>query len=107
MQARFSKNNNFGGTLRTERNTFTLALFSQLFHHNATNSSLKYFFFHSQRSLLMSVSCNIQKPPSIFFPPVLYRSEITPHFELNILTAHRGKHLLLHVFDRKVSYLIP
>ena len=27
MQARFSKNNNFGGTLRTERNTFTLALF--------------------------------------------------------------------------------
>ena len=55
----------------------------------------------------MSVSCNIQKPPSIFFPPVLYRSEITPRFELNILTAHRGKHLLLHVFDRKVSYLIP
>ena len=69
MQARFSKNNNFGGTLRTERNTFTLALFSQLFHHNATNSSLKYIFFHSQRSLLMSVSCNIQKPPSISFLP--------------------------------------
>ena len=45
MQARFSKNNNFGGTLSTERNTFTLALFSQLFHHNATKSSLKYFFF--------------------------------------------------------------
>ena len=41
MKARFSKNNNFGGTLSTERNTFKLALFSQLFHHNATNSSLK------------------------------------------------------------------
>ena len=65
-------------------------------------------FFFSFTALPFD-ECQLQhsKTTVHFFPPVLYRSEITPHFELNILTAHRGKHLLLQVFDRKVSGLIP
>ena len=106
MQAHFSKNNNFGETLRTDRNIFTLALFSQLFYNNATSLSSKYFFFSF--TAFPFDECNLQHTTTVhFIPPVLYRSETIPHFELNILTAHRGKHLHMHVFDRKVSCLIP